>query len=50
VGDSELDRQASESAGVPFVAYKSRLSCMARIDRHVDILQLLNVVERGGGE
>jgi phosphoglycolate phosphatase len=50
VGDSELDRKASEAAGVPFVAYKSRIPCMARIDRHVDILRLLNVVETGGGK
>jgi phosphoglycolate phosphatase len=49
VGDSELDRQASEAAGVPFIAYKSRISCMARIDRHLDILRLLKVVETGGG-
>lgn len=42
VGDSELDRQAAESAGVPFVAYKTVLPCMARIDHHADILQLLN--------
>ena len=50
VGDSELDRLASESAGVPFVAYKTGMSCMARIDRHVDILQLLRAVETGGRE
>lgn len=41
VGDSDLDRQASESAGVPFVAYKSDLSCLARIRRHVEVLDIL---------
>jgi HAD superfamily hydrolase (TIGR01549 family) len=41
VGDSELDRKSSESAGVPFVAYKAGMPCLARIDRHREILQLL---------
>ncbi len=42
VGDSDLDRQAANSAGVPFVAYKADLSAFARIDRHADILPLLS--------
>ncbi len=41
VGDSEVDRQAAEGAGVPFVAYKADLTSFARIDRHPDILELL---------
>jgi HAD superfamily hydrolase (TIGR01509 family) len=42
VGDSDLDRQAAHSAGVPFVAYKADLPAFARIDRHADILPLLS--------
>lgn len=41
VGDSELDRLAAEAAGVPFVAYKANLPCLARIDHHPDILKLI---------
>jgi phosphoglycolate phosphatase len=41
VGDSEVDRQAAEAAGVPFIAYKTDLAGFARIDRHLDILPLL---------
>lgn len=41
VGDSEVDRQAAESAGVPFVAYKADLPASARISGHGDILALL---------
>jgi HAD superfamily hydrolase (TIGR01509 family) len=41
VGDSDLDRRAAEAAGIPFVAYKSDLPCLARIDRHPEILKLL---------
>ena len=41
VGDSEVDRQAAQAAGVPFVAYKADLPAFARIDRHGDILDLL---------
>jgi len=48
VGDSDLDRRAAEAAGVPFVAYKADLPCLARIDRHADILELVACgVERG---
>ncbi len=49
VGDSQLDRLASEAAGVPFVAYKAEMPCMARIDRHTDILKLA-VKAKGGRE
>jgi phosphoglycolate phosphatase len=42
VGDSDLDRQAAQAAGVPFVVYKADLPAFARIDRHADILPLLS--------
>jgi phosphoglycolate phosphatase len=45
VGDSELDRMASQAAGVPFVAYRSEMPCLARIDRHADILQIFETRE-----
>ncbi|MRR58759.1 MAG: HAD family hydrolase [Deltaproteobacteria bacterium] len=41
VGDSELDRRSADAAGVPFVAYKADLPCLARIDHHPDILKLI---------
>jgi HAD superfamily hydrolase (TIGR01509 family) len=42
IGDSDLDRLSSESAGVPFVAYKSELaSSIARIEHHGEILDIL---------
>ena len=41
VGDSEVDRQAADAAGVPFVAYRGDMPAMARIDRHQDLLLLL---------
>lgn len=41
VGDSEVDRQAAAAAGVPFVAYKADMAALARIDRHEEIMQLL---------
>lgn len=41
VGDSAVDAQASAAAGIPFVAYKADLPCMARIDRHEEILPLI---------
>lgn len=41
VGDSGLDRQAAEAAGVPFVAYKAEMPGFARIDHHAEILPLL---------
>jgi phosphoglycolate phosphatase len=41
VGDSDVDRQAAEAAGVPFIAYKTDLPGLAHIDRHQDILPLL---------
>jgi phosphoglycolate phosphatase len=42
VGDSEVDRQAAETAGIPFIAYKTDLPAFARIDRHLDIIPLLS--------
>ncbi len=50
VGDSELDRMASEAAGVPFVAYKAEIACLARINRHADILKLAVTAEGGGND
>jgi HAD superfamily hydrolase (TIGR01509 family) len=41
VGDSDVDRQASAAAGVPFIAYKSDMPALARIDRHSEILGLI---------
>jgi phosphoglycolate phosphatase len=41
VGDSEVDRQAADAAGVPFVAYRGEMRAIARIDRHLDLLSLL---------
>ena len=41
VGDSEVDRQAADAAGVPFVAYRGAMPALARIDRHQDLLLLL---------
>lgn len=41
VGDSEVDREAAEAAGIPFVAYRGEMRCIARIDRHRDLLPLL---------
>lgn len=41
VGDSEVDRQAADAAGVPFVAYRGDMPALARIDRHQDLLLLL---------
>jgi len=39
LGDSEVDMQAAAAAGVPFIAYKSGLSAMARIKRHSQLLE-----------
>jgi len=42
VGDSEVDRQTAESAGVRFVAYKNRgISGHISIDDHLDLLNLI---------
>jgi phosphoglycolate phosphatase len=41
VGDSEVDRQAADAAGVPFIAYRGDMRALARIDRHLDLLALL---------
>jgi phosphoglycolate phosphatase len=41
VGDSDVDREAAQAAGVPFVAYKADLPALARIDRHGEIFDLL---------
>jgi len=42
VGDSEVDQQAAESAGVKFIAYKNKeLAGSASIDDHRDLLKLV---------
>jgi len=43
VGDSAVDCQAAAAANVPFVAYKADLPALARIDRHEQILALLEL-------
>lgn len=37
VGDGEVDMLSARDAGVPFIAYKSLLPALARIERHTDI-------------
>lgn len=39
VGDSVVDMQAATGAGVPFVAYKTFLPTLARIEHHNEVLQ-----------
>lgn len=39
IGDGEVDMLAARDAGVPFIAYKSILPAMARIERHSEILK-----------
>jgi phosphoglycolate phosphatase len=41
VGDSEVDREAADGAGIPFVAYRGPMAALARIDRHQELLSLL---------
>ena len=42
VGDSEVDRQTAESAGVKFIAYKNReLGNNTFMDDHLDLLRLV---------
>jgi len=38
IGDGEVDMLAARAAGVPFIAYKTVLPAMARIERHSEIL------------
>jgi HAD superfamily hydrolase (TIGR01509 family) len=39
IGDGEVDMQAAEGAGVPFISYKSDLPGLARIEHHSEIIQ-----------
>lgn len=39
VGDGEVDMLSARDAGVPFIAYKSNLPALARIERHTDIFR-----------
>jgi phosphoglycolate phosphatase len=41
VGDSDVDRQAAEAAGVPFVSYRGDLPAATKIERHQELLSLL---------
>jgi len=41
VGDAEVDRQAAEGAGVPFISYKSDLPGCRKINHHSEIFQHL---------
>jgi len=42
VGDGEVDMLAARAAGVPFIAYKSVLPALARIESHPEILRYLD--------
>lgn len=39
IGDGEVDMQAANSAGVPFISYKSCLPALARLQHHSEIIQ-----------
>ncbi len=39
IGDGEVDMQAAQSAGVPFISYKSDLPGLARIEHHSEIIR-----------
>jgi HAD superfamily hydrolase (TIGR01509 family) len=41
VGDGEVDMLSARDAGVPFIAYKSNLPALARIQQHTEILRHL---------
>jgi phosphoglycolate phosphatase len=41
VGDGEVDMLSARDAGVPFVAYKSQLPALARIEHHLEIFRHL---------
>jgi len=46
VGDSELDLQAARTAGMPFVAYRSRLPGARSIDHHAALVDLVGEFSR----
>lgn len=39
IGDSAVDMQAAAAAGVPFIAYKSDLTALGRINHHSQVLE-----------
>lgn len=41
VGDGEVDMLSARDAGVPFIAYKSNLPALARIQQHTEIFRHL---------
>ena len=49
IGDSEVDRRAAEAAGVPFIAYRNDLPCIARLERHADLPSLITFLESPSG-
>jgi HAD superfamily hydrolase (TIGR01509 family) len=42
VGDGEVDMLSARDAGVPFIAYKSNLPALARIQQHAEIFRHLD--------
>jgi len=41
IGDAEVDMQAAAGAGIPFIAYKTVLPSLARIEHHSSIMEHL---------
>lgn len=41
IGDSEVDMQAAAGAGIPFIAYKTQLPALVRLEHHREILEHL---------
>jgi HAD superfamily hydrolase (TIGR01509 family) len=39
IGDGEVDMQSAQSAGIPFISYKSHLPALARIEHHAEIVR-----------
>lgn len=46
VGDSAVDMQAAAAAGVPFVAYKTKLPAVRTIRHHREILQMIGLTDQ----
>ncbi len=39
IGDGQVDMQAAQGAGIPFISYKSDLPALARINHHTEIIK-----------
>ncbi len=39
IGDGQVDMQAAQGAGIPFISYKSDLPALARINHHCEIIK-----------